>query len=175
METVPARMRSIEGSARLRRVGRFGFPIEELAGENGLIAELGRESSLVIFFGRGRRVRLADGSEWRIKSTTSGRHIVPIITTKEETVTISGPLYAKRSYGINGRDYGFTLIPMGTARFRSSGLWALQRYEDQIATIDQRDRVIHADEPIPIAAALMAFTLITHGIPGEGDLMPPRD
>ncbi len=175
METVPARHRTIEGSARLSRVGRVGFPVEKLAGEDGLLAELGRESSLAMFFGRGRRVRLADGTEWRIKSTTSGRHIVPIITTEEGTIAISGPLHANRSYGINGKDYGFTLIPLGKVGFGGTGRWVLRRFEDQIAVIDQRERNIQADEPIPVAAALMAFTLITHGIPGEGDIIPPRD
>ncbi|MDH3309053.1 MAG: hypothetical protein OEO77_16250, partial [Acidimicrobiia bacterium] len=117
----------------------------------------------------------ADGAEWRIKSMTSGRHIVPIITSPEGTIAISGPLHARRSYGINGRDYGLTLIPMGRTGFRSSGEWVLRRHEDPIAVIDDRARTVRADEPVALSAVVMAFTLITHGIPGEGDPMPRRD
>lgn len=167
--------RTLEGSGRFRRLSRFGFPVEELVDGERPLAALGRDGSLRMFFGSGRRVVLADGAEWRIKSMTSGRHIVPIITSPEGTIAISGPLYAKRSYGINGKDYGLTLIPIGKTGFNSSGLWVLQRHEDQIAVIDQSDRTVRAEEPTPLAAVIMAFTLITHGIPGEGDLMPKRD
>jgi len=166
---------TLNGSGRLRRLGRFGFPVEELVDGERSLAALGRDGSLRMFFGSGRRVVLADGAEWRIKSMTSGRHIVPIITSAEGTIAISGPLYAKRSYGINGKDYGLNLIPMGKTGFNSSGLWVLLRHEDQKAIIDQSDRTVRAEEPIPLGAVIMAFTLITHGIPGEGDLMPKRD
>jgi hypothetical protein len=69
--------RTVEGSVQLRRVGRLAFPIEELAGPDGPIVHLGRNSSLKIFFGPGRRIRFADDTEWRIKAVASGRHIVP--------------------------------------------------------------------------------------------------
>jgi hypothetical protein len=168
-------VRTIEGSCRFRRLRRFGFPVEELLNADGPVAALGRDGSLRMFFGSGRRVVLAEGAEWRIKSMTSGRHIVPIITSPAGTIAISGPLHAKRSYGINGKDYGLTLIPMGKTGFRSSGRWALRRHEDPIAVIEEKGRAVHADEPIALSAVVMAFTLITHGIPGEGDLMPKRD
>ncbi|NNC92039.1 MAG: hypothetical protein HKN80_06070 [Acidimicrobiia bacterium] len=171
----PVSGRTVEGSCGLRRVGRFGFPVEELVSDKRSLASLGRDGSLRMFFGSGRRIQLADGSEWRIKSTTSGRHIVPMITSAEGPIAISGPLHAKRSYGINGKDYGLTLIPMGKTGLSGSGQWVLRRHEDQIATVDQGDRTVSAIQPIPLGAVIMAFTLITHGIPGEGDLMPKRD
>ncbi len=176
METLPVANRMIEGSAQLRRIGGFGFPIEELVDEHGkVLAHLGRNSSMRIFFGKGRRVRLPDGTEWRIKATTSGPHIVPIVRTEEGTIAISGPLFAKRSYGINGRDYGYTLIPLGHLGLRRPGLWALRRHETQVATIEDHDRIIHTAEPIPLAAGLLAFTLMSHGIPGEANLLPKKD
>lgn len=64
---------------------------------------------------------------------------------------------------------------MGKVGFGSSGQWVLQRHETRAATIDEHDRRLEVDLPIPISAVLMAFTLITHGIPGENDLMPRRD
>ena len=175
MESVPVLPQMVEGSIRMRRIGGFGFPVAEMVDETGVLAHLGRDSSFWIFFGPGRRVRLADGTEWRIKSTTSGRHIVPIIKSDSGTVAVSGPLFAKRSYGINLRGHAYTLIPIGHVGLRRPGLWSLRRHEDQIAAVEDHERTIHAAEPIPIAAALLIFTLITHGIPGEGDLTPKRD
>ncbi|NNL96597.1 MAG: hypothetical protein HKO63_00175 [Acidimicrobiia bacterium] len=173
MEDAHRRVPMMEGTAGRHRVGSFGFPGEKIVGEQGVIAQLGRDSSLNVFFGRGRRVRLADGTEWRIKSVTSGRHIVPIIRSEAGTIATSGPLYAKRSYGINGKDYGLTLIPTGKAGWGRPAHWVLQRHETEIASVTQES--ITAHEPILVAAAVMAFTLITHGIPGEADLMPKRD
>jgi len=175
MESVPVLPQMVKGSIQMRRIGGFGFPVEAMVDENGVLAHLGRDSSLWIFFGPGRKVRLSDGTEWRIKSTTSGRHIVPIITSDSGTVAVSGPLFAKRSYGINLRGHAYTLIPLGHVGLRRPGLWSLRRHEDQIAAVEDHDRTIHAAEPIPIGAALLVFTLITHGIPGEGDLTPKRD
>ena len=51
--------------------------------------------------------------------------------------------------------------------------WLLRRHEEEVATIDAA-RVMHTNEPVPIAAVLMAFTLIDHGIPGEAKLMPSQ-
>lgn len=102
-----------------------------------------------MILGRGRRIQLADGWEWRIKSTTSGRHIVPIIVSKTGTIATSGPLYAKRSYGINGPEYGSRLIPMGRVGIISSGKWELRQHEEQVALIDQSQQAVHADRPIP--------------------------
>lgn len=172
MEDSSATMR---GSARLQRVGRKGFPTEELVEQDRTLARLGRDGSMRIFFGKGRRVQLADGTEWRIKAATSGRHIVPVIQSPTGTVAISAPLFAKRSYGINGHGYGLALIPLGKTGMRTPGLWVIRRHEEEIAAIDYHERTIHAPEPLAVAAAIMAFTLITHGIPGEADLMPGRD
>jgi hypothetical protein len=164
---------TVQGKAALRRVGSFGFPMEELVGEGGVIAQFGRDSSLNVLFGRGRLVRLADGTEWRIKSVTSGRHIVPIIRSEAGTIATSGPLFAKRSYGINGKDYGYTLIPTGRAGWGRPTHWVLRHHETTIADIVQDSMTAH--RPIPVPAVIMTFTLITHGIPGEADLTPQRD
>lgn len=174
MEAVPGVERMISESGQLRRIGYLRFPIEELSANGEVLAHLSRDSSLRIFFGAGRRVRLADGTEWRIKATTLGRHIVPIVRSEAGTIAISGPLHAERSYGINGKGSGYTLIPLGRSGLHR-GHWSILRHESQIATIDERNRAIETDEPVPIAAVLLAFTLITHGIPGEADLMPARD
>ena len=173
MEDAHSTVPMIQGDAERHRTGSLRFPTEEIVDASGVVAQLGRDSSLNVFFGRGRLVRLANGTEWRIKSVTSGRHIVPVIRSEAGTIATSGPLYAKRSYGINGRDYGLTLIPTGKAGWGRPARWVLQRHETEIASLTQNSMAPH--EPIPVAAVLMAFTLITHGIPGEADLMPQRD
>lgn len=166
---------SIDGPATLRRIGFFRFPMFELAGASGPIAHLGRDSSMNIFFGRGRRVRLVDGTELRIKATTSGPHIVPLVTCDTGTIAVSGPLFADRSYGINGKDYAYTLSPLGKVGLRRTGSWVLRRHEFEVAVIDDSKHVIDPIEPVPVAAVLLVFILIAHGIPGEANLMPPRD
>jgi hypothetical protein len=165
----------VDDVARLERVGRFAFPVEELRVGERMLAQLGRDGALRMFFGRGRLVRLADGSEWRIRSTTSGRHIVPIITSPQGLVALSGPLYAKRSYGINGPGYGYFLVPLGHTGMRRPRAWVLRRFETDIATIDDWERRVEPREAIPLSAVLLAFALITHGIPGEASLTPQRD
>ena len=166
---------SLTGSGRFERIARFGFPTEILIGEDGEIARLGRDGPVRILFGRGRRVRLADDTEWRIKAATSGKYIVPLIKSSTGTIAISSPLSARRSYGINGHGYGLALIPLGKIGMRIPASWVLRRYEQEVATIDFHERTISAPEPLPAAAAILAFTLITHGIPGEADLVPGGD
>jgi len=163
----------VEGPISLRRISRSGFPTHELIASGCTIARLGRDGSLRIFFGRGRRVQLIDGTEWRIKATTVGPYIVPIIKTRTGIVATSGPLGGRRCYGINGEHFGFVLIPLGQVRLVGQVAWLMRRHADEVATINAA-HVMHANEPVPIAAALMAFTLINHGIPGEAKLMPTQ-
>ena len=47
----------------------------------------------------------------------------------------------------------------------------LQHHENAVGTIENGERVLHAEVPLPLAAVLLAFTLITHGIPGEANLI----
>ncbi|MCP3973984.1 MAG: hypothetical protein GY720_05770 [bacterium] len=171
METQSAE-RVITGHIEIRRVGRRGFPVAELLSDGVTIASLGRDSSFNIFFGPGRLVVLADGTEWRIKAANSNRHIVPIIKSEVGTVAFSGPLYGKRSYGITGRDYGYSLMPLGRIGLRSPGIWTLRQHETDIASVDDRQMQIEALQPVPTAAVLLVFTLVNHGVPGEADLMP---
>lgn len=159
---------------RLARIGGFGFPTHELLSEERSVAKLGRDGSIRIFFGPGRRVLLADGTEWRIKAANSGRHIVPIVMSAAGTVAITGPLYGKRSYGITGRDFAYNVVPLGHVGIRTPGVWGLHDREIVVGEVDQKRRQIVADETLPIAAALLVFTLIAHGIPGEADLLPRR-
>ena len=169
-----SRSSTITGKASLRRISRLRFPLERLENDGGPIADLGRDSSLLILFGRGRRVRLADGSEWRIRSATKGRHILPLISSSAGTIASSGPLYARRSYGINLSDRSYTLMPASRAGLRRPNRWSLVRHDREVASLDDRKRTITTVEAVPTAAVLLALTLIRHGIPGEASLVPSR-
>ena len=167
--------RIVDGEITLRRVGRWAFPVAELSANGATVAELGRDGSVRMFFGPGRRVRLADGTDWRIKAITQGRHITPIVVSPAGTVAIASPLPAKRSYGINLQDRGYALIPLGKTGLRRQRHWSLREHEEEVAAIDSINHTITTNEPIPLAAVLLVFALLTHGIPGEGSLMPDRD
>lgn len=175
MKPVYADPRTVAGSIRMSRIGWLAFPQHELTANGRLVAELARDSSLWIFFGPGRRIRLSDGTEWRVKAATSGRLIVPVIKSRAGTVVFSGPLHSKRSYGITGKDFAYEVIPHGRVGLRGAGVWGLRRHGSDVAVVDAHRRVIETTEPIPIAAALMAFTVLAHGTPGDVDLMPSRD
>ena len=84
-------------------------------------------------------------------------------------------MFAKRSYGINLKDRSYSFIPLGKTGLVRQRRWALRRHDEEIALVDDARRTISTTEPVPIAAILLAFTLLTHGIPGEGNLMPKRD
>lgn len=175
MKPVHAAPQTVQGLIQLNRIGWWVFPQYELTAEGRLVAHLARDSSIWIFFGPGRRVRLADGTEWRVNAATSGRLIVPVIRSDAGTVAFSGPLHSKRSYGITGKDFAYEVMPHGRVGLRRAGLWGLRRHESEVAVIDTHRRLLEASEPIPIAAALMAFTVLAHGTPGDTDLMPSRD
>ena len=167
-----SQLRKLTSPIEIHRIGGFGFPTDQLVSDGTTIAKLGRDGSLKIFFGPGRRVVLADGTEWRIKGATSGRHIVPVVKAAAGTVAFTGPLYGKRNYGITGRDFAYNIVPLGKVGLMTPGLWGIRDRQDEVGRIKQRARRIDVSEPFPVAAALLAFTLVTHGIPGENDLLP---
>lgn len=175
MAAAPSSDPWIDGSARLQRVGRWRFPVDELMHGTESLARLGRDGSMRIFFGPGRRVVLATGTEWRIKSNTSGRFITPLVVSGTGKVAVSGPLYAKQSYGINGSDYGINVIPQDRVGLRRPRMWALRQHETDVAHLDYVERWVETSEPVRLSAVLLAFTLITHGIPGEARLTPSED
>ncbi len=165
-------LRELRSPIEIRHIGGFGFPIDELVSNEMSIAKLGRDGSLKIFFGPGRRVLLADGTEWRIKGATSGRHIVPIVKSAAGTVAFAGPLYGKRTYGITGRDFAYNIVPLGRVGLMTPGLWGIRDRQDEIGRLYQRAKRIDVAQAFPVAAALLVFALVTHGIPGENDLLP---
>jgi hypothetical protein len=167
-------MDNVQGSASLRKIGGTGFPVALFVLDDGtpeghVMARLGRAGWMRIFFGKGRRVELPDGEVWRIEAAGDGPCIVPIVTCDTGKLAVATP-HGKRSYGINGKDYAYNLYPTS-----SFGLgrptWLLREHETELATL--ASQVIYAEHPVPLAAALLCFTVIKYGVPGEAALGVP--
>ena len=175
MTRAPAFDGLLVGTFRMHRRGGFGFPQYELLDHGTRVAALGRDSSLNIMLGRGRRVLLANGVEWRIKGVSSGPYIVPVIRSRDGTVARSGPLTGRRIYGIVGADFANTVFPLNRAGVMQSQHWGIRERELDVGRIDQSAGSLEAHQPIHIATVLLAFALIEHGIPGEAKLRPIGD
>ena len=168
-------MDHVLGSALLRRVGALAFPTFVLVGDEGaseetILARLGRDGWFRVFFGRGRRVELPDGTKWRLTAVGAGGFISPLVTCEGGKLAMAAPL-GSRSYGVNGRDYAYNLYPTRN-RDLDKPTWALREHDTDIATFGSRS--MYAKHPVPLAAALLCFTLIKYGVPGEANLFVPE-
>lgn len=168
-------MEQVVGPARLRRIGGIGFPVAEFVaeprgGRPAVLARLGRSGWFRVFFGRGRLVELADGTRWRVEAAGSGPFIVPMVTSREGKLAVAAA-HGKRSYGVNGRDYAYNLYPSHSFGLRKP-TWALRHHETELATFGAK--AMYAEHPVPLAAALLCFTLIAYGVPGESTLSVPE-
>jgi len=164
-------MEQVLGRASLRRNMLVTFPTHILVHEVGtqqgdVLARLGRDGWFRVFLGKGRKVELPDGTEWRIAAVGAGPYIEPVVTSKTGKLAIASP-FGRRSYRLNGRDYAYNLYPSNVSGARKR-IWSLREYERDIATFGPSSLV--ADYPVPLAAALLCFTLIQHGVPGEAHL-----
>ncbi len=168
-------MEHVRGRASIRRTRLVGFPASVFALDDGtsqdkVLARLGRDGWFRVFLARGQKVELPDGSRWRIAAVGVGPYIEPIVTSPTGKLAIGSP-YGKRSYHINGRDFAYDLYPSSVSGARTRS-WTLREHETDLATFGRFSMV--ADHPIPLAAALLCFTLIKHGVPGEAPLGIPE-
>ena len=168
-------MEQILGSASIRRVGWLAFPsfvLEATGGADGatMLARLGRDGWFRLYFGRGRRVELSDGASWRIQSLERTGQLLPIVTCAEGKLAV-GASIGNRSYGVYGSDYAFSLYRSKPGAFNKSS-WILRQYEDELATFWPGH--VHADRPIPLAAALLCFTLVKYGVPADAAPSVPK-
>ena len=112
---------------------------------------------------------MPNGSAWRIRGAGVGSQIVPMVTSQTGKLAV-GSLLGIKSYGINGRDYAYNLYPTRPGMGRSPRI--LRQHDIEVATVWSHS--IRADYPVPIAAALLCFTLIKYGVPGEANLSVPK-
>lgn len=168
-------MDHVLGSASIRRIGRLAFPVFAFECEDGdsgreVLARLGRDGWFRVFFGRGRRVVLPDGTEWRVAAVEVGGAIEPIVTSERGKLAQATP-HGRRSYRIDGRDFAYNLYPTsGTVVGKTT--WSLRERDTSLATFESRSMC--AEQPVALAAALLCFALIKYGVPGEANFLVPE-
>lgn len=152
------------GSAWVARIGGIAFPTHELRTGTPprVLARLGRTGWFRVFLGPGRRVVTAGGRSWRIAAAGSGPFIVPLVRSSSGMLAVATP-HGRRAYGVNGESYAYTFAP-STAGLRKT-TWVLREHETDVATFTQT--AVYAASPVPLAAVLLCFELIRHGVPGE--------
>ncbi len=162
----PATPHQLFGRARVRRIGRWSFPVYELTDDSGRVAAMGRTGWLKVYIWRGQRIELADGEHWTLRSIGSGGAISPIIVDSAgRKVTIAG--MAHGTYGINGRDYAYSLYPASTQRFGRAHRWILRQFEDELAIVTRRPLAVNAMRPVHLGAVLLSFHVVRYGLPEE--------
>lgn len=168
-------MEQVVGPAYLKRVGVLAFPTSILvsrdrAGEDVVVARLGRDGWFRVFFGPGRRVELPNGTQWRVAATGAGGCIVPVVTCEQGKLATAEPA-GHRAYGVNGPDHAYNLYPSNTSR-HARLTWTLREHDIELATFASRS--MNADHPVPLAVVLVCFTVIKYGVPGESSLFVPQ-
>ena len=95
--------------------------------------------------------------------------MAPWIVVNDRKLVTSGS-DGERSYGINGRDFAYRLFREDSGGVRKGKAWMLTDGDKRLATLT--DRAIHSEVDLPVGAAILGFTLIRYGIPGEAKLVP---
>ena len=76
------------------------------------------------------------------------------------------------NYGINGRDYAYTLNP-AEGRLGRARLWDLFAGDEPAARFARHPFGGVCTAPVPLPALLLGLLLVRFGIPGENDLRMP--
>ena len=154
------------GEADVRRVSPWGFPSLALTSDGSTVALLGRMGYLRVYFGRGLRVELADGTRWRLTSFGTGGGIRPVIVDESgRKIATAGLNHG--TYGINGRDYAYVFHPAEVPRFGRAHRWMLTDGNEVIATVSRSPMAIDVHRPIHLGAVLLSFLLVRVGLPEE--------
>lgn len=161
----------MEGAATLRRRGIWLWHRYELVREGEVLAELGPRSWLWIYLGPGQRVTLQGGARGRIAARPRGRLITPVLIDDGRRVVARAMPGLGGAYAVNAAGGGYQLVPHETSTWRiRSNRWELRRHDLIVADMSLSPSRVVTAEPVPIAAVLLAFTVMALGIPGEEDL-----
>jgi hypothetical protein len=157
----------------MRRVSPWGFPASALVADGATIALLGRMGWFRIYFGRGQRVELVDGTRWTVTSRTTGGTISPVILDRlGRKVALAG--WRHGTYGINGRDYACVLHPAEAAlRFGRANRWQISDQEGRLATVIRSPLAVTVQRPLHLGAVLLSFALVRFGLPEESSPRVP--
>ena len=160
------------GPAELRRISPWGFPTAALSAQGTTLALLGRMGWFRIYFGRGQRIELADGTRWTLTSRTTGGTIGPVILDQSgRKVTQAG--FRHGTYGLNGRDYACVLHPADTRGFGRANRWMLSNDDGELAVVTRSPLQVSARRPVHLGAVLMSFALVRFGLPEESAPVMP--
>lgn len=166
MEHAALSHREVLGTATVRRIGGWSFPVYELIQNDEVLARMGRFSWFGIYFGSGQQIELASGDRWRIASVGAAGNICPrVVDSTRRKVAVSA--LGAGSYFINGRDYRYVLYPADPRWFGRSNGWILREHEEDLAVVTPLPMTIRATSPVPLGAVLLSFVLARYGIPGE--------
>ena len=164
----------VTGAVAVRRSHLLRFPAYELRADPGIAAGLARYAALNIFFvGRGQRIAFSGGLEWRLTSIPRGPSLAAVVANEEGrrlAMATAGAVAGR--YGINGRDYAYTLNP-AVAGFGRPRLWDLSAGEEVVARFTRRPFGGACRAPVPLPAVLLCLLLARFGIPGETELRMP--
>ena len=165
--------RFVSEKALLSSTGQRRFPAYELVVGDTTVARLGRFGWWRIYFGRGQRIELADGTSWRLRAIDSADAICPVIVnTENKKVALAAPFHGV--YGLNGADWSYVLYPAKKRGFTRPNHWILRHHEDDVAVVSNSPTGVEASEPVPLGAVFLSFVLTRYAIPGESGLgVPP--
>jgi hypothetical protein len=149
------------------------FPAFELRAEDGLLVKMGRYSALNIYFGWGQRIELPWGAVWRMVSVQKGPMLHPVVVNRSRR-RLAMASAGIGNYGLNGRNYAYTLNPAEAARIGRPGRWDLFCGEDRVARFTRRPFGAVCERPLPLPALLLGLLLTRLSIPGEGEKHLPE-
>lgn len=151
------------------RVSRWGFPRSRFTFDD-TAAHLGGLSWFSVYLGRGQRIVLPDGTEWRLRAVSRGRFVCPVVVDGERRkVAMSYP--GNRNYGIDTRDRSFVLNPASRSP-RRAARWTLDEHETRLAVLTRRPYTVQSAASVPLAVALLAPVLMRFGVLGEAEMLP---
>ena len=123
----------------MRRARLLRFPSYRLTTEQGLEVGLARYSALnIYFFGPGQKIALPWGGQWRLTAVARGSGLAAVVANEDrQRLAMAAPGAVAGNYGINGRDYAYTLNP-AEGGFGRARLWDLFAGEERVARFTRR-------------------------------------
>lgn len=157
---------SLRGSANLQRLSRWRFPVQELVQDGIVLARLGRTGWFKVFFGKGQRIELADGTRWTVRARSVAGTICPVVVDGSgRKVAMAG--LTPGGYGINGKDWAYELLPTSRPKFGRADMWRLRRHDREEAVVSRTSLSVEASSPVHLGAVLLSFVVVRYGLPEE--------
>lgn len=116
--------------------------------------------------GRGQRIELGDGAQWKIRAIGTRGSMVPVVfDSSRRKIAMAGSSHG--AYGINGKDFAYALYPGEKPLLGRANTWILRYAEEELATITRHPLSIDATVPVHLGAVFISFVLVRHGLPED--------